>query len=869
MRMTLRSFDSFRQAGFTYIRENTRLIGQAILTVFFITVGIWFVLHEQTELHQVRSILSSSSWEWLLAGIIVTGIYVLLQALMYVASFAAIGSRISLEDAVVLFLKRNFISVFLPAGGLSSLAFFTDAIESKGITRAQIHLASSVYAFVGILSVVLVAFPAFFFALADGGIGSGEWAALGVLTVFIFTGYLLYRSVISRGFVYQKTVQYWPSAATWLEELGSNKPDRKHFTLTVLYSVFIELAGIAHVYIAMVALHLEPSFPAAVFGYIVAVIFLIVSPFLRGIGAIEVSMAYILVRFGFTDAAAISITFFYRFLEFWLPLFAGAISFLLKINKLLMRIFPALLLLLLGIVNIISVVTPAIGERLHFLKAFLPTGAITASNFFVLITGLFLLVTAAFMLKGLRTAWYFALVLCILSIIGNLTKAIDYEESAFALLVLIILLVSRKEYYIKNSRKLGMIGLQTILLGCLAVLIYGCIGFYFLDKKHFNIDFSLAESVSYTFQNFFLIGSDIVAQDSFARNFLYSIKISGFLCIAFLVYTLVQPYFIKSMGRDDDLEWAKTQLDQYGNSGIDYFKSYPDKLIYRSDKTEGFVAYRVAGDFAIALAAPTAAIGSVRACVQSFDNYCLRHGLKSLYFRVPEENLDAFQGKKKLFLGQEGVMDLTTFSLEGGARKSIRNALKKITDKGYHSKIYTAPLSDGLIQRLKAVSDEWLADTGRSEIVFSQGMFLSDELKMQTVITVESPEEKIVAFLNIIPDYAPGEGTYDLIRKTRDAPNGTIDFITVEMFQFLKNAGCSTVNLGFAPLSGIADPRNFPERSMKFAYEKISAFSHYQGLRAFKEKFSPVWYNKYLVYDQDYDLFKVPAALAKVIKPHE
>ena len=197
----------------------------------------------------------------------------------------------------------------------------------------------------------------------------------------------------------------------------------------------------------------------------------------------------------------------------------------------------------------------------------------------------------------------------------------------------------------------------------------------------------------------------------------------------------------------------------------------------------------------------------------------------------------------------------------------ISSELKKVSEKGFHTKIYHAPVSDELLEKLKYVSDEWLEDTERSEIVFSQGMFLFEELRQQTIITVESAEDKIVAFLNIIPDYAEGEGTYDLIRKTKDAPNGVIDFITVEMFNYLKKSGYTSVNLGFTPLSGIADPRNFPERSMKFAYEKIRSFSHYKGLRDFKEKFSPVWYNKYLIYDQDYDLFKVPAVLNNVIKP--
>jgi phosphatidylglycerol lysyltransferase len=176
-------------------------------------------------------------------------------------------------------------------------------------------------------------------------------------------------------------------------------------------------------------------------------------------------------------------------------------------------------------------------------------------------------------------------------------------------------------------------------------------------------------------------------------------------------------------------------------------------------------------------------------------------------------------------------------------------------------------VKDGILQKIKSVSDEWLDDMDRSEIIFSQGMFDWVELKQQTIITVENAEEKIVAFLNIIPDYAPNEATYDLIRKTADAPNGVMDFILIELFKHLKDKGVRYVNLGFAPMSGLDDPHTFPEKSMKFAYEKIRSFSHYKGLRDYKQKFDPQWYNKYLIYQHDYDLLSVPTALAKVIKP--
>jgi len=853
-----------------FIRENYKIIFSYVFTLFFIGLGIWFIQHERAELQQVRHLVVTSRWEWITVGVILSVIYVFVHGEMYRASFASVGSKVGLMDATMLYMKRNFVSVFLPAGGVSSLAFFSGDIEKKGVTKSQVNFASSIYGFVGILSVVAIAIPVFIYAIFEGSIGAGEW--VGLLAVFILIGsvYLLYRSVATQNSFYRLVIKYIPVVEIFLGEFKNNEIERRSFIRTFLWSMLIEIFGIIHIYIAMVALNIQPSLLIATVSYVVGVVFLIISPFLRGLGAVEASMTFMLIRMGYTEAAAVSVTFLYRFMEFWIPLLLGALSFLVKINKLLMRIVPALLILVLGIVNIVSVLTPAIHERLVFLRNFLPVSAIAASNYFVLVAGLFLLVTAAFMLKGLKMAWYFALALCLFSLVGNLTKAIDYEEASFSVIVIIGLVASRKEYYVKHNSRLRYLGIQTTLLSIAAVVLYGTIGFYFLDARHFNVDFSFLQSVRYTLENFVLIESeDLIAQDSFAQGFLYSINFSGFLSIAFLVYTLIRPYILKDTTEEEEFDWAKSQLDLYGNSAMDYFKTYQDKLIYRSEEFDGFISYRISGNFAVVLESPVAAGEHLKYFIRSFDKYCFESGVKSFYYRVAEETLEHFTacGKKSIYLGQEGVVDLTTFTLDGGSRKSIRNALKKVGEKGFHSKIYTAPVKDGLLQKIKSVSDEWLEDTEREEIVFSQGMFDWDELKNQTIITVENAEEKIVAFLNIIPDYAKGEGTYDLIRKTKDAPNGVIDFILVELFKHLKETGCTSVNIGFAPLSGLDDPKNLTERSMKFAYEKIRSFSHYKGLRDAKDKFSPVWHNKYLVYDQDYDLIQVPAVLSKVIKP--
>ena len=866
---SIRNF--FKEKVFIFLNENARLITQFLFTALFIILAAWFTFHQKRELLHVRDLLSEANRYWVIIGLALVLFYIFIQGAMYVTSFASINTKLNLWDAIILFLKRNFISVFLPAGAVSSLVFFSNEIEKKGITRTQVYFASSIYAFVGILSVVIVAIPAFLFVVSGGGIGMSKWYALAAVIAILLLFVFAYYSLLKKGKLYYWILKIYPKAELFIEDLKNNKINQKQFVYTVLISVLIEFVGIAHVYISMIALNFTPSVSTAIIAYIVVVIFLIISPFLRGLGAIEVSMVYVLTRSGFTNADSIAITLLFRFFEFWLPLFTGVVSFLLKVDKLIMRIFPAVLIFILGIVNIISVLTPALPERLRLLKDYMLVDFVSFSNSFVFIAGLFLLVTAAFMLRGLRTAWWFAVALSIISIFGNIAKGIDYEEATIAFLIVGSLIATRKQYHVKTNPKLGTVGLQTAVLSMAAVMLYGVIGFYFLDKRHFHIDFNIFQSFRYTLQNFFLIGSnDLIPHDAFARDFIYMIKISGFASISFLIYSLVRPYVFRITPTVEEISRAKSLTQQFGNSALDFFKTYSDKFIFAPSEINAYISYRVNRNFAVVLENPVAENSEeMKRCIVSFSKYCYENGLREIYYRVPKESLPIYSelSKKSLFLGQEGVVDLNSFSLEGGDKKSIRNALNKINEQGYTTHINTPPLRDGLIQKLKAVSDEWLKLTEREEIIFSQGMFVEKEIKEQTVISVENSEEKIIAFLNIIPDYVKNEGTYDLLRKTADAPNGIMDYILVELFKHFKASGIQYVNMGFAPMSGLDDPHTFTEKSMKFAYEKIRSFSHYKGQRDYKDKFNPNWNDKFLIYSNDYDLLQVPGVLANVIKP--
>ena len=146
-------------------------------------------------------------------------------------------------------------------------------------------------------------------------------------------------------------------------------------------------------------------------------------------------------------------------------------------------------------------------------------------------------------------------------------------------------------------------------------------------------------------------------------------------------------------------------------------------------------------------------------------------------------------------------------------------------------------------------------------------MFEEKELQQQDIITLTDAAGDVKAFLNIIPDYAEDECTYDLIRKTNDAPGAAMDALINKLIEYAKEHKQLYLNLGMVPMTGITQPDNTAEQIIKLAAQKIKRFQHYKGLREFKEKYATLWQNKYLVYDNDFDLLQLPLALNTVMKP--
>lgn len=855
--------------GLNKIKHISRKIyWREILACLLLFIGIYFLRQQRRELRSILPYLDHANKIWLLAALAITVVFILLQSAMYVSSFAAVHARLKWKLAIELFLKRNLLGVFLPGGGVSALAYTPINIRRSVTDKIKIHQASGIFAFAGMVSTFIVGLPVLFMNVRSQQSSSVIGLIIvTVATIFVFS---IFKILKEKGKLYYFIEKKLPKLAAKIHELTDTSITKKHFYYSIVSSVGVESCGIIHLYLSMLAIGAHPSLQAAGIAYIVSLLLMVASPFLKGLGAVELSIVYILSQFGYTSAEALAIAIIYRFFEFWLPMLSGLVAFLLKGKYIFLRVFPAILIFLLGIVNILSVVTPPIMTRLHIVRAFVPISAIHTTNILILFIGLTLMVTAAFLIKGMQNAWWIAAVISFLSVPGNLLKGLDYEEAIIAFVVFIILLFTKNQYKLRSYRKRVNTALTIAFISLIAVLIYGFVGFYFLEKKHFGIDFSWRQSILNSIEGFFLLSSSgLHPLTRFGREFMNSFHLMGLLCWLFLLYALIRPYLQYHQQSGSIKEKAKIILEKYGTSAVDYFKLADDKMIFLAEEHEGFVSYVVAGSFAVALEEPVCAADDKINLLNEFDRFCHDKGLKTAFYRVDENALVYFTQlkKKKLLIGQEAVLDVATFDLSGRSKKALRNSLNSLQKKGFVTGFCKGPHDDDFLLQLKTVSDNWLHTYNRKEFVFAQGAFDEDSLREQDVIASFDSEGNVVAFLNIIPDFAPGECTYDLIRKTATAPGGCMDALIIELINYSRKNGLHYLNLGLVPLSGIAQPDSTAEQVMKFAYDKIKRFRQYKGLREFKEKYATEWLNKYLIYENDFDLLQLPNALNKVMQP--
>jgi phosphatidylglycerol lysyltransferase len=200
-------------------------------------------------------------------------------------------------------------------------------------------------------------------------------------------------------------------------------------------------------------------------------------------------------------------------------------------------------------------------------------------------------------------------------------------------------------------------------------------------------------------------------------------------------------------------------------------------------------------------------------------------------------------------LGEEAQVDLAAFTLEGPQAARHRQILRRFEKDGATFRFVDRADVPGILPQLRAVSDEWLAEKNSAEKGFSLGFFDDTYLAHFPVAVIER-KGRIDAFANLWLGAGKAEMSIDLMRYRRDARKSVMEALFVHLMQWGHKQGYRRFAMGMAPLSGFEASPVAPlwNRLGAFLYAHGDAVYNFQGLRAYKEKFNPVWEPHYPAY---------------------
>ncbi len=495
-----------------------------------------------------------------------------------------------------------------------------------------------------------------------------------------------------------------------------------------------------------------------------------------------------------------------------------------------------------GALLLFSGATPAAHGRVHALTAALPLGLVEFSHFTGSLAGVGLMVLGAALRRRLDAAWGASVILLVVGVVSSLLKGLDWEEASVLTVLLVALMSSRKAFYRPTSLT-GDVLSPGWLVSVVAV-VGASIWVGVLSYRH--LDYS-----SELWWQFAVRGN--------APRFLRASAGAVFAVFGVGMWRLFRPAVHEPEAPTlDELAEAKAIIECVPES-TPALAMLGDKTLLFTDERDAFVMYGVSGRSWVAMGDPVGAPVQQAEAAWRFKEEADAHGAWSVFYQVTPQRLPIYidLGLTLLKLGEEAIVPLRGFTLDGGERKWMRRALKDGEKAGLSFEVVPASEVAALMPVLRSISDEWMRGKTAREKGFSLGRFDESYLAhfpMALVkYTANDQPTQIVAFANLWMGSAGGELSPDLMRRSAYAPRGVMDFLFVHLLQWGASQGYRAANLGMTPLAGLLEPAlTRPElaplwaRAGAFLYGRGESFYNFQGLRGFKEKFSPVWEPRYL-----------------------
>jgi phosphatidylglycerol lysyltransferase len=495
--------------------------------------------------------------------------------------------------------------------------------------------------------------------------------------------------------------------------------------------------------------------------------------------------------------------------------------------------------------------TPAAPGRLAWLDDLLPLGVIEVSHFLGSIVGAGLLLVSQGLSRRLDAAYYLAVGGVALGIAASLLKGADVEEATLLFLLLVVLWRARPAF----DRRAALFdapfssGWVVAVVATLGASVWlGLFAFKHVEySRELWWQFELGQEAS-----------------RFLRSSVGAALAIGLFGFARLMRPA--PHEV-SEPTDADLEAAGPAIAAQ-TSTFPYLVYLRDKALLFDDERKGFVMYGVQGRTWVALGDPVGPAERFAGLVRLFLERCDDFDGTPVFYEVGREGLHRYAdfGLTFVKLGEEARVDLASFSLEGAQASKHRQAVRRLEKEGGTFRVIPAAEVPAVMDQLRAVSDDWLREKASGEKGFSLGFFEPRYVARFPVAVVER-QGRIQAFANVWPGPGTVELSVDLMRYHQDAPKGVMEALFVHLLRWGKEEGYRWFGLGMAPLSGFERSPVAPlwARLGSFLYEHGERFYNFQGLRAYKEKFNPLWEPHYLAYPGGLALPRILADVSALI----
>jgi phosphatidylglycerol lysyltransferase len=535
------------------------------------------------------------------------------------------------------------------------------------------------------------------------------------------------------------------------------------------------------------------------------------------------------------------------------------------LKKTSIRFIMSWLVFFLGIMNLLSSLYPALLSHRQVIRELFTVEFQYGGRLTVMVLGFLLLILATHIRRGKKSARWLVIFLLLLSAGAHLIKGFDWEEAVLSFTLAIIFLMLPKEFQ-RQSDPIRLKTLPQNALGLLlAIIIYGVSGFAVLDQ-HFAQPFHVATALTDTLSAVLTLYEPPNQHLTYhAARFIDSLYVLGIFWYLFCLGWLLSPVLNRQKIKQSDLEKAERIVSKYGLTPLAQFCLYGDKNFFFWKNS--FLAYKNAGNVCLVLGDPVGPPTELMEIVQKFQKLTHRNDWLLSFFQTRQATLPVYEALnlQAIAIGQEAVVEVDRFSLDGKPGKDARNVKNKIEKLGYSFQEwrYSEIENSRKFEVLKTISNAWLSGHRNKEMHFSLGWFEKTFLTKQSILVVLNDTQKAVAFVTLTPQYGQREVAIDLMRYNNNLPNGIMDYLFIQTLAWAQQQQIARVNLGLSPLAGVGDlsQDSFVEKMLRQVYLKTNARYSFQGLYAFKNKFRPNWEKKYLFFERQTDLPRIAKAL--------